>query len=101
MGQVFEQMCREYIFLYAENVPIVLSNIGEWWGTDTKTKKEVQIDIVGTPAEGKEYLIGSCKYRNYPVGTDELELMKNYANVFGNGENIIITSFQNPVLLRD
>lgn len=86
MGLIFEQMCREYLFLYAENVPVVLSDIGSWWGTDPKEKKEVEIDIVGTPAEGNEYVIGSCKYRNTPVGVDELELLKGYAKVFGKGE---------------
>ncbi len=86
MGLIFEQMCREYLFLYADNVPVVLSDIGQWWGTDPKAKKEVQIDIVGTPAEGNEYIIGSCKYRNTPVGVDELELLKQYADVFGKGD---------------
>ena len=57
MGHIFEQMCREYLFLYAENVPIILSDIGQWWGTDAKERKEVQIDIVGTPVEGKEYIM--------------------------------------------
>lgn len=55
-------------------------------GNDAKEKKEVQIDIVGTPVEGKEYIIGSCKYRNEPIGVDELELLKHYAEVFGKGE---------------
>ena len=86
MGLVFEQMCREYLFRYADGLPVILSDIGQWWGTDKKTKKEVQIDIVGTPTEGKEYIIGSCKYRNEPVGTDEAELLKRYAEVFGKGE---------------
>lgn len=86
MGLIFEQMCREYLFLYADNVPVVLSDVGQWWGTDAKEKKEVQIDIVGTPAEGNEYIIGSCKYRNTPIGIDELELLKHYAEVFGKGE---------------
>lgn len=86
MGLIFEQMCREYLFLYAEDIPVVLSDIGQWWGTDSKAKKEVQIDIVGTPAEGNEYIIGSCKYRNSPVGVDELELLKHYAEVFGKGD---------------
>lgn len=86
MGLVYEQMCREYLFRYAENLPIVLSDIGQWWGADAKTKKEVQIDIVGVPTEGKEYIIGSCKYRNEPIGVDELELLKRYAEVFGIGE---------------
>ena len=86
MGLIFEQMCREYLFLYAEDVPVVLSDIGSWWGTDSKEKKEVEIDIVGTPVEGNEYIIGSCKYKNSPVGVDELELLKHYADVFGKGE---------------
>ncbi len=86
MGLIFEQMCREYLFLYADNVPVVLSDIGQWWGTDPKAKKEVQIDIIGTPVEGNEYIIGSCKYRNTPVGVDELELLKQYADVFGKGD---------------
>ena len=86
MGLVYEQMCKEYLFLYAENLPIILSDIGQWWGNDAKEKKEVQIDIVGTLVEGKEYIIGSCKYRNEPIGVDELELLKHYAEVFGKGE---------------
>ena len=86
MGLVYEQMCKEYLFLYAEDLPIILSDIGQWWGNDAKEKKEVQIDIVGTPVDGKEYIIGSCKYRNEPIGVDEFELLKHYAEVFGKGE---------------
>ena len=86
MGLVFEQMCREYLLRYAEDLPIILSDVGQWWGTDAKAKKEVQIDIVGTPIEGKVYIIGSCKYRNEAIGVDELELLKYYATVFGKGK---------------
>ncbi len=82
MGLVFEKMCREYLTRYAKNLPILLSTVGQWWGTDSKTKKEVQIDIVGAPVEGNEYLIGSCKYRNEKIGVDELELIQKYASVF-------------------
>lgn len=85
MGLVFEQMCREYLLRYETNLPILLSEVGQWWGTDARTRKEVQIDIVGTPVEGKEYIIGSCKYKNEPVGVEELELLKEYATVFGYG----------------
>lgn len=42
-----------------------------------------KIDIVGTPVEGKDYIIGSCKYRNEKIGMDELELLCDYASVFG------------------
>ena len=82
MGLVFEKMCQEYLIRYAKKLPILLNAVGQWWGTDSKTRKEVQIDIVGTPVEGNEYLIGSCKYRNEKTGTGELELIQNYASVF-------------------
>ena len=35
--------------------------------------------------KGKDYIIGSCKYRNEKIGIDELELIKDYAAVFGKG----------------
>lgn len=82
MGLVFEKMCQEYLIRYAKDMPILLSTVGQWWGTDSKTRKEVQIDIVGTPVEGNEYLIGSCKYRNEKIGIDELKLIQQYASVF-------------------
>ena len=85
MGLVFEQMCRDYLLRYANNLPILLSDVGQWWGTDAKVKKEIQIDIVGTPIEGNDYIIGSCKYKNEKIGIDELELLKRYASVFGKG----------------
>ena len=69
MGLVFEKMCQEYLLRYAKDLPILLSNVGQWWGTDSKTRREVQIDIVGAPVDGNEYLIGSCKYRNEKIGT--------------------------------
>ena len=86
MGLVFEKMCKDYLIYYADNLPVSLRTVGQWWGTDAKAKKEVQIDIVGTPADGNEYIIGSCKYRNIPIGVDELELLKRYAQVFGKGD---------------
>lgn len=82
MGLVFEKMCQEYLLRYAKDLPILLSNVGQWWGTDSKTRKEVQIDIVGAPVDGNEYLIGSCKYRNEKIGIEELELLRRYAAVF-------------------
>ena len=62
-----------------------MSEIGQWWGTDPQKKKQIQIDIVGTPVAGNDYIIGSCKYRNEKIGLDELELIREYAAVFGKG----------------
>jgi len=93
MGLVFEKMCREYLLRYAENLPFLLGDVGQWWGNDAKTRTEIQIDLVGTPVEGKEYLIGSCKYRNEKVGVDELELLRRYADIFRKGEKFYFYIF--------
>lgn len=87
MGLIFEKMCHDYLLYYSDSLPIELSEIGQWWGTDSKKKKQIQIDIVGTPVEGKEYIIGSCKYRNEKIGVDELDLIRDYASAFGKGNN--------------
>ena len=34
-----------------------------------------------------DYIIGSCKYRNEKIGVDELDLIRDYASVFGKGNN--------------
>ena len=86
MGLIFEKMCRDYLLRYETFYPILLSEIGEWWGSNAKTRKEVQIDIIGTSAENDEYIIGSCKFKNEKIGVDELELLQNYAQVFGKGK---------------
>lgn len=87
MGLIFEKMCQDYLLYYANELPIELNEIGQWWGNDPKKKKQIQIDIVGTPVEGKDYIIGSCKYRNEKIGIDELDLIKEYASVFGSGNH--------------
>ena len=86
MGLTFEKMCQDYLLYYSDNLPIELCNIGQWWGTDPKKKKQVQIDIVGTPVQGNDYIIGSCKYRNEKIGVDELNLIKDYASILGKGK---------------
>lgn len=85
MGLIFEKMCQDYLMYYDESLPIELNEVGQWWGTDSRKRKQIQIDIVGTPVIGKEYIIGSCKYRNEKIGIDELELIREYAMVFGKG----------------
>lgn len=95
MGLIFEKMCQDYLLYYSNDIPIELSEIGQWWGTDSKKKKQVQIDIVGVPVEGKDYIIGSCKFKNEKIGVDELDLIRDYASVFGKGNNYYYYIFSN------
>ena len=85
IGLVFEQMCRAYLIKNGDRLPVLISNADRWWGSDKTEKKEVEIDLVGVPVKGREYLICSCKYRNAATGVDEPEKLRKYAAVFGKG----------------
>lgn len=55
---------------------------------------------MGVPTEGDEYVIGSCKYKNEPVGADEYESLKRYASVFGKGRKYRCFIFSKSVFTR-
>ena len=64
MGRVFETVCRD--FMLRENaagrLPFLFTDIGRWWGTDTRTRKQAEIDLVAS--DGKDYIFCECKWRN-------------------------------------
>ena len=82
MGLVFEQVCREYMI--RQNIqgalPFLFTNIGRWWGTDPKEKKAIEIDLVAS--DGKQYIIGECKWRNEQTGLSVLKELRRKADVF-------------------
>lgn len=41
MGLVFKKMCQDYLLYYSDSLPIDLNEIGQWWGTDPKKKKQI------------------------------------------------------------
>ncbi len=91
MGLIFEKMCKEYLLKYATDLPFDLSDVGQWWGTDSIKRQQIQIDLVGNPVpepnkKVHEYLIGSCKFKNQKIGIDEYELLTQYAQTFGKGD---------------
>ena len=86
MGLVFEKMCRDYLLYYADELPFEPVEIGQWWGTDPREKKQIQIDVVATSVTENEFIVGSCKFKNEKIGVDELGLLKEYAEVFSRGK---------------
>ena len=90
MGSVFEEICRQYLIYYADNLPFTINEIGEWWGPDPVPKKEAQLDIVALASKenntqaGRQFMIGSCKYRNEKTDIDELNLIRRYASLITN-----------------
>jgi hypothetical protein len=82
MGHVFEKVCKEYLLRRNSKgeLPILFTNIGRWWGTDSKTKSQVEIDIVAQ--DGKDYLFGECKWRNEKIDYSVLEQLRLKADIF-------------------
>ena len=93
MRPVFEDICRQYLIYYAENLPFAIHEIGEWWGQDPAQKKEVQLDIVALSSKenniqaGRRFMIGSCKFRNEKTDIDELNLIRAYASLLTNAND--------------
>ena len=82
MGLVFEQVCRDYMLEQnlKGTLPFLFTNIGRWWGSDPKTRKAVEIDLVAS--DGKKYLIGECKWRNEPVDASVLTGLREKTDAF-------------------
>lgn len=82
MGLVYEKVCMDYLTEQnaKEKLPILFTSIGRWWGTDSATRTQVEIDLIAN--DGKEYLIGECKWRNEKLDMTVLQALKEKADVF-------------------
>lgn len=83
----FEEICRQYLTNHSKELPADIKEVGEWWGqlseepnTGRHRNAEAHLDIVAVSGQsvssGRQYIIGSCKYTDEPVGTDELDRMR-------------------------
>lgn len=61
---VYEDVCREKMWdLNADGIwPFHFSKIGRYWDADT------EIDIAALDPDGKNLILGECKYWQEPVG---------------------------------
>lgn len=66
MGTIFERICCEYMIRMSKTsqLPIVPYHIGRWWGSNSITKKQDDVDILVLGKNGKEAIFCECKYRN-------------------------------------
>ena len=76
----FEDICREYIqkLQKAGKLPFRYAKMGRWWGKTTVRRKENQteladteIDLLAISKQADKYLVGECKFKNYPFRYSE------------------------------
>lgn len=60
---------------------IDFTDIGRWWGTNSKTRQQVEIDIMGT-ADKNKALFGECKWTNEKVDLGVLDVLVEKSKLF-------------------
>lgn len=83
MGPVFEEICKQYLWELNKQgkAAISFTDLGRWWGNDSKNKRETEIDIMGT--DGKNTAIFcECKWSNEKTGTSVLETLTERSRLF-------------------
>lgn len=88
LGEIFEKVCID--FLNHQNIngnlPFIFTKIGRWWGNNSKTKTQEEIDIVAI--DDSMILFGECKWRNEKIDMDVVNLLmeKGEISTFGKFE---------------
>ncbi len=82
MGGVFEGICKQYLWkLLLENkCAVSFSNLGRWWGTNAKTKRQEEIDIMGDNKDTA--LFAECKWTNEKVDLGVLQTLIDRSELF-------------------
>ena len=82
MGLVFEDICKQWLFEQARRsaLPFFIGSLGRWWGTNDKTRRQEEIDIMAV--RNNEALLAECKWRNANVGTDVLRELQQKGTMF-------------------
>ena len=82
-GHVFEVICRD--FMLRENsagrLPFLFTKIGRWWGSDSRTKRQAEMDLVAS--DGANYIFGECKWRNERLDLGILQDLIGKSAIFG------------------
>lgn len=94
MGLVFKSICKDYLLNrnMRGELPILFTEIGQWWGADSKTHQQVEIDLIAK--DKNDFLICECKWKNELLDYSVLEDLKKKADAFStNRENTYYVLF--------
>ena len=88
MGDVFEDICREYVVNLAKNrrLPFVPYHLGKWWGNNPLIKAQDDVDLLAIDKSGKKGIFIECKYISKQMTYDEYEELMIASRVFSNIE---------------
>lgn len=83
MGKVFEEICKQYLWklLLIGKSPVEFKELGRWWGTDSSTRSQAEIDIMGEEDQDT-VLFAECKWTNEKVDAGVLEKLAEKSRLF-------------------
>lgn len=74
LGPFFEKLAQDYLWDHYDANITPFTHLGNWWGNDKRTKKQVEINILGFSTEDNSFAIfGECKWKNEPISEDVLK----------------------------
>lgn len=83
LGPAFEELSQDYLWNHydAENTPF--TELGNWWGNDKRTRKQVELDVMGYSIDDDSFAIfGECKWKNEPISKSILEKLIFNSGIF-------------------
>ena len=88
MGPIFEHICLEYMVRMAKRgeLPLTPSCIGKWWGANSASKKQDDIDVLALGRDGTSAIFCECKFRNTLFDKTEFEDLITASSCFSQVE---------------
>ena len=83
MGPVFEDICCHYLWSLRASgkCPVEFADLGRWWGSDPRTRKRQEIDIMGDDQKGTA-LFAECRWTDKPVDVSVLHKLRYRSGMF-------------------
>ncbi len=84
MGSIFESICCQYMLRLAaqRKLPFVPHDIGRWWGGNSRTKKQDDIDILASDKTGNAAIFCECKFKNEAFDMKEYNDLMYASEIF-------------------
>lgn len=74
LGPSFEKISQDYLWKNYDYKKTPFTALGNWWGTDKRTHKQVELDVLAYSADDNSFAIfGECKWKNEPISRSILE----------------------------
>ena len=82
MGPIFEEICKQWLWRKNKKneLPLLFSRLGRWWGNDPRNKCETEIDIVANNNDN-EFLFCECKWSKNLIDFDVVETLQNRSSL--------------------